>query len=294
MHTPRYILFLLSLSCTLSAQDEPPPVKRKVNIRDLYAGTGAVMQSVKHVTTKEFSMLAPGSVLIPLSNGFDRSDGLNLTVNSLLDVNVGLNFANKQMNYYKPNPQVRIGLAFYSQASLESFYFREDRKAYDTIINLQSGDTAYLDSVISKSLAMEYGSDQLRLDASVIFRTERTRRFSLYTGVGVTAGLTLSAYTNIHYLERRWVVERNKPGVFGDTTAQSDRHERFVNRKGAGVSIYIPMGIDFRIGKRREGLRRLHLFSESRPFIGTTFIPELSRHNTFGLHYWFGIRYTMD
>jgi hypothetical protein len=278
----------------LYAQDQPDSAEHRLAVRDVYFITGAVSQSVHNVSATPFQVLAPSSKLLPLSSSLEGNEGLDISVNSLLDVSLGINFANKHRNYYTPNPQLRIGLALFSQTSLQASFSRQDRKPCDTVVNPQTNQVSYIDSVVDQHLHMEYGSRQLRLDVSLIYRTNRSRRFTLYAGAGITAGFALSAYTAFDYTVRRWTVERNVEGVYGDSIARTEQHEEFDAGQGWGAAIYFPLGVDFRVGRRREGLKRIHLFNELRPFAGTTSIPGLARQNSFGMYYTFGLRYALD
>jgi hypothetical protein len=48
---------------------------------------------------------------------------------------------------------------------------------------------------------MDYSSNQLRLDASLIFRTNADARWSAFAGVGINAGVSLNSNTTIYYHE---------------------------------------------------------------------------------------------
>jgi hypothetical protein len=39
-------------------------------------------------------------------------------------------------------------------------------------------------------------------------------------------------------------------------------------------ALYVPIGVDFRLGKKNEVLRKMHLFFELRPTISVLTIPE--------------------
>jgi hypothetical protein len=77
------------------------------------------------------------------------------------------------------------------------------------------------------------------------------------------------------------------------TTEQGENIvEYFENKMNFSTSIFIPMGVDFRMGKNREFWKRLHLYYEMKPSITYTAIPELKRITTVNLINSFGIKVT--
>ena len=58
-----------------------------------------------------------------------------------------------------------------------------------------------------------------------------------------------------------------------------------------GCSVYVPMGVDFCLGKKREFFKRLHLFGETKPCLNYTRISELKRNSiTAGIKGGIGLR----
>ena len=77
------------------------------------------------------------------------------------------------------------------------------------------------------------------------------------------------------------------------TTEQGENIvEYFQNKMNFSTAIFIPMGVDFRMGKNREFWKRLHLYYEMKPSITYTAIPELKRITTVNLINSFGIKVT--
>lgn len=272
---------MLTLSYSVFGQEQTKMIK-KISIHDIYIQTGLMSEQYTNGTISDFKILAPQSVLLnnDMTN-FSQSSGNGLVSNTTFSVMVGLKFSNKEKTTYKANPLLRLGFSYFSGKSFSGGLSQEVRKAYDTITSSQTGEIAYVDSINTQNYRMNYTSNQLRFDGSVIFRTNPEARWSLFTGIGITAGFSINARTDINYSSYG-----RKETTYADGTTSSSaangysysnnsNFETFRNKSNFGLSTYIPMGVDFRIGKKREFWQRTHLFYELRPGINMTSIPGL-------------------
>lgn len=123
---------------------------------------------------------------------------------------------------------------------------------------------------------MRYSSQQLRLESSVIFRTNPAKRWSLYAGAGLSFGLSYKAETYINYFAYSSV--SGLASEYSGSQNYQSKTEHFKNKMTTSTSLFVPMGVDFRIGKNREFWKRIHLYYEMKPSVTFTSIPEL---NTF-------------
>lgn len=290
-------LFSLTVSISVFAQEQPKSVK-KVAIHDIYIQTGFFSERNTNGTLSDFRPLAPQSVL--LSNNmtdFTGSMGFSLTSNTTSSVMLGLQFSDKQKTIYKANPLLRIGISHFSGTTLTGGLRKEDRKPYDTLMSIQTGQITYVDSITVRSYGMNYSWEQLRLDGSLIFRTNPSSRWSLFTGMGITAGLSLNAHTDIYYSTsgRTETYYGNETNSFrsysGSGNTKTERHR---NKNNFAASIFIPMGFDFRIGRNSEFWKRVHLFYELRPGINITSIPELRTIINSSIQHGLGLRVSWD
>jgi hypothetical protein len=171
---------------------------------------------------------------------------------------------------------LRLGVSYFSTTLLSTDFNKEDRKTYDTLISSQTGQTVYADSVITKMYNMYYSSEQLRLDASLIFRTNPESRWSLFTGIGITAGVSVKASTNIEYSGSDSNEFRYMNGnISTQNWWKTSKTESHKNKNNVTASAFVPIGVDFRLGSKREFWKKIHLFYEMRPGINITSIPEL-------------------
>jgi len=291
------VLLLTGLSPVFAQEEQPKTVKR-ISISDIYIQTGFFLERSTSGTLTDFKTLAPQSVLLNSDfTGYSSSNGLSLTGNTMFSVMLGIQFSDKQKTTYKANPLLRLGVCYLSGTTLTDNLFKEDRQTYDTLTSAQTGQTVYIDSVTTKSSGMNYSSEQLRFDVSLIFRTNPEARWSLYTGIGITAGLSFNANTDIYYSKYDRTETRNPNGNSSSSSYSSyfgsnnnSQTERFRNKNNFGLSTNIPMGVDFRIGKKREFWKRTHLFYELRPGINITSIPELRTIANASLQHGLGLK----
>jgi len=289
---------LIFSSSILFSQEEPDPVKHLFSVRDLYYTSGITLYGFENGTLPEFRKLAPTSSFLnrDLSN-FSEKNGYRVSNGTMISAIAGFNFRNKRKNYYLPSPQVRIGFSYFSSVDITNTLTNNDIRRFDTIV--YNGQSIYLDTVFNSRYKMEHHSKQLRLDLSAIFRTDRTKRWSFYGGIGFTLGGALNSYTNIQFHYTTYVDSVDIAGHPLDKKAikngkDSISSESITNKNGICYSVYFPMGMDFRVGKRSALLRHIHLFYEMRPGFYYLSIPELRHYRSPGMNFGFGMRIAID
>jgi len=283
--------FVLLIACSaVFGQEQKTKAKKKISIHDFYIQTGIFTMRNTSGTLSDFKTLAPQSSILLNNNTVDYSPYNNFRIsgNNVFSMMLGLQFSNKT------NPLLRLGFSYISGINLENSSNRVARKPYDTLTSSQTGQTIYIDSVFTEQYNMKYSSEQLRFDGSLIFRTNPESRWSMFAGIGITAGFSINANTDIFYSN----YSRTETRYTTDSTSTSYNYsgynnmktENFKNKTNFGASAYIPMGVDFRIGKKREFWKRIHLFYELRPCINITSIPELRTSANVGLQHGLGLR----
>jgi len=211
---------------------------------------------------------------------------------------LGIQFSDKPKTTYKANPLLRLGVSYFSGTSLTGSFYKEDRKTCDTLTSTQTGRTVYLDSVTTKSYSMNYSSEQLWFDGSLIFRTNPKARWSLFAGIGITAGFSINANTEIYYSKSDWIAARHPDGnhlfLYFSAGSYDSKEEKYRNKNNFSASTFIPLGINYRIKKNGEFLKPIYLFYELRPGIYITSIPELRTITNANIQHWFGLRVSWD
>lgn len=275
--------------------------EKRILISDVNIQSNLTTQVGIPGSLQDFKGLAPTSALLNSnfsgftnygSNVFSSSNGLNISL--------GLALKNKQKMDYKSKPLLRLGVGYFNQGDFFNYYTKTTSSPYDTLTSTSSGQSIYLDSIHNETYSMNYKSQQLRFDASLIFRTNKDARWSLFGGIGFNAGLSINATTTVSYIttESTTNVNPNNTGSISpimETYATGNKtQESFRNKANVGMSAYLPLGVDFRIGKKREFWKRLHLYYELRPAVSAASIPELRTFTIFTMQQGLGLRITLN
>lgn len=286
---------MLTASFAVSAQEEQPTKIKKIRIHDVSIQGGSFSVPSTKAGLADFKMLFPESDLLNSDmTGFSQSGSFNIMNNSLFSVLIGLQFSNKQKTQYKTNPVFRLGISYFSGSMLHGGLFKTDNKPYDTLTSSQTGQVIYIDSVNNQHYSMNYISEQLRLDGSLIFRTNPLARWSFYAGIGLAAGVSVNAHTEVYYSKYSHTRNRYPNGYTSYahfySSSYTSKTETFRNKTNFVASTYIPMGVDFRIGKKGDLWKRVHLYYELRPSLNVLSIPELRTITDTSLHHALGLR----
>lgn len=240
----------------------------RVRISEVNLYTGFTTYRAEILTLEEAKIFAPGSVLLAQDfSGFSSSSGWSTYTSTNLHGSVGLTFNSK------PNMRLRMGFNYRGITGFYGSNNREDRYTFDTLTSAQTGTQYVLDSVVSRNASWHQTAEHISLDASLIFSTNAEARWSFYGGIGGTIGMAINVGTMISYYE----TYQTPLGLQQVNYSFTSEHEEYRNSGYLVSSVYSPLGIDFRIGQKREFLKMVHLFYEFRPTVFVASIPELDR-----------------
>lgn len=263
------------------------------SVQDVNVQLGFITGGNTRLSLEEFKLFAPKSELLN-NELWEKSDrrGLMVSVKGLFSMQMGIHFGDKQKMKYKSNPFLRLGFTYYSGMSFAGDFELKERHSSDTLQSGQTGQQILIDSITNSTLRCRYRLQQLRLDASLIFRTNPAARWSLYTGLGMTGGLSIKASTDIDYTRSSSTEIIYSDGTSNSHHTYDERYESevFINENISAFSVYLPMGIDFRMGRKKEFWKRLHLFYEIRPGIDFIKIPELGNFSNGSFQNGFGLK----
>jgi hypothetical protein len=255
--------------------------QKNLKISEIHISSGSGSMGTQDGTLSDFAKLAPNSAILGMDlsqltpynfnyyNGFGMNSGSSST-----SLQLGLQCAKM------PKITFRVGLTHVNNFGLlsahGSFY---ESAPYDTLTSSQTGQQTLIDSSHTKSYDMNYSNQQIRLDGALIFRMFPEKRWSLHAGLGASIGMSYRASTSLRYWESS-SINSNTGGYYNE----SGKNETFKNKNSLGAALYIPLGLDFCIGKKREFWMPFHLYAEARPSlnlnsingIGTTFSPGMS------------------
>ncbi len=275
------VLFSVTLASAQETLEENAKKPKKIAIKEVYLSSGFLMERTQSISLENFRNIAPSSVL--LSNDFSDYNNLpghSTSSNSIVALSMGIKFNNNEETSNNNGPTLRIGFNYASNYTYYLSYYKEERKPYDTLVSTQTGQTYYVDSVTNKNYRMSYTTNQLRLETSLIFHTEGNSRWSLFGGLGISAGLSFNNKTSIQYFENG-----NTSTYYGGSNADfytgypynhssARTNENFKNKSGVSAYVFFPMGVDFRIGKNNAFWQKVHFFYELRPSFTFNSMPE--------------------
>jgi hypothetical protein len=271
---------LATLSTAVTAQEQTPQAVSKFKISDAYLQEASFIGKGGVSTLSNFKTLAPQSLLLKNDlSAYSQSGGITSIETLGLSMGLGISLRNKNKTGYNDRTQLRLGIGYYSVTGASAYFSNVTRITYDTLKSATSKEVTYLDSVKHKNYNMNYSSRQLRLDASLIYKSNPDKRWSVFGGIGANASVSLNATTTIGYYEYVGKETKDVNGRTSNSSSYSDfkknKTETFANKTNLSASAYVPMGVDFRLGKKREFWKHAHLFYELRPSIMATTIPEL-------------------
>jgi hypothetical protein len=270
---------------------------KKIKIQDAHVQLGFILQPNAPASLTDFKKLAPNSSLLNENfSNFNQRNTMGTDGNSVFSVMLGLNFLDKEKQLYKSNMQLRLGFNFLGNQGLLNSYYSETRKPYDTLISQQTGQYSTLDSITYQFYGMNYNSKQLRLDGSLIFKTNTEARWGLYGGIGVTFGASINASTNITY-SKYTIAEKQfgtTPSYYNNSNDGIAKSEVYMQKNNIGGSVYLPLGVDFRMGKKKEFWKHTHLHYELRPGINFLSVPELRNYTNTCFQQGIGLRYVWN
>jgi hypothetical protein len=264
-----------------NAQEKTP----RVRISEFHLQTGFQYYPSQTTSLEDFQKLAPNSILLKEDLPSQNSMGYYNGRGNFSSVQLGLTFKNH------PNALLRVGLSNMGVSGLQNSYSKQEYFPYDTLTSSLTGEQTFIDSVSSQSYFMNHSSRQIRLDAALIFRTDASARWSLFAGIGASLGVNYNATTYISYYRNNYINNQNGNSYYnGYSNNGSEKTETFTTKNYLTTTAYIPMGVDFRIGKNKVFWKRLHLYYEIKPSISMTQIPALRTITTVNMTQALGLK----
>jgi hypothetical protein len=296
----KYQLLLLSFLFQYFAfSQENQSIISRVKINEIQTSISYSSDQANSCSLTDFIKLAPLSNLLKInlsnySNNYNEMMPISIPYSLL----ISLKFSDKSRTKFNQNSTVRIGLNYLKKTNLIANYFNSTSNTYDTLTSSQNSQIVYFDSVIENNLKLKHSSENLRFDAAYIYRIRPVSRWSFLTGIGFTLGMVMNSQTSISMNTSNRIetyYSTNPSALFNSyATTYINRSELYKNKNSYGFSAYIPIGIDFRIGKRNDFLNHTHLFYELRADLNVTSIPELRNYINTRTQHGVGIRITFN
>lgn len=272
------VTLFLMLGTVVSAQES------NLILSDFQVTIGTSNMGMTRMTETELKSLLPidSEHLFYLDQDNSRSPLENGVSNSF-GASVMLRF--KEESVVRTNPRVRLGFMHHSFTDRQFHIYQEDVFRIDTLVSSQTGEETYIDSISRSSMNAEYRTQQLRFDASMVFSTAAHSRFSVYTGIGVTLGLSFNNRTHVNLYE-----SLTEQGLVHESVDDHENGTIYNNQGGASYSCYLPLGIEYLLSEEHELWNSISLLLELRPSMDVIEIPELKTYVEGDVQLLFGFR----
>ena len=266
---------------TIYAQQKQLKV-HTINICNLIYNKGVSQDFTRMFSLNDFIKIAPFSDLLKSNyEDFNQYNYGSHWTNSVC-LSAGFQFANKQKTAYRNTPLLRLGINYHRSNDYSSFLDFETENTYEVLASFQYSVSVWFDSIYNKHASMEYSYDQLLLDGAFLLRTNPNKRFSFYTGLGLTAGSSVNTTIGISYGESKhtevsfndgsgYYPQRNYDDIYSN-----EADESFKLRNNKSIGAYIPIAIDYRLGLKKKYWKMIHLFFEARGGINNLCIKQLN------------------
>lgn len=267
--------FVLSVGLSLKAQEETFDFCPENTISISY---GTIAHS-SYGNPTFYEVLTPNSEVLQMALGN------NITASYFVLYEPNTTFSLNWEHLFKANPdtkwsfpsRLRVGFTFANMCGLYSGGYKQEQFPYDTLTST-NGDVYYRDSIHRSTFDMRYCSDEIRLNVVYFVTTNPEKRWSFYSGMGANFGISYNAYAVMKYNEYYDIQEVDE-GVYSSfgsfLNLQDNYSERIQTNNNVNFTVSIPLGVDFRVGKKREFLTHLHLFMEYHPGVNGMFVKDL-------------------
>lgn len=251
---------------------------RVIQIYDWSLNAGISSDYGVEGTTDDFVLLAPQAGLADIVYPTDYTPAYwraGVYMNPAFNASVGVQFYSKKKQAYSKIISARIGLSYNRMTPFAGRIYYDSETTIDTLVSIGTGQTYYLDSIFTESYRMSYNTNAMKVDFSFLLRFNSEGRWSFYTGAGFSGGLSFLATTKIYQFSHVEAEFNDGDDSSSITTVLEFNDDTYKNKIGFNASFYLPVGLDFRLGKESDFWKRAHLFCEMR--IGMSFIsiPEL-------------------
>lgn len=243
----------------------------------------------------DFAPLAPGSsILLKDFSSYESSMGyFNFNYPFSLGMQNSSSFQSLQVGLSLPKCQgtLRLGISNFSNQLMSAYGSYYESHVVDTLISSQNGSMIFVDSAISRNVFGNYNNQQIRIDAAYVWEMNAGERWAFSAGAGLSFGFSYQSQTSLHYTE--YTNSYQGYGSYTGNQTTSHESETYNNPMAWGANIYVPLGINFRLGTKRAFWKPWMIYSELRPQLSFNSIPNSGVKFSPGIGSSSGIRYNI-
>jgi len=184
---------------------------------------------------------------------------------------------------------LRLGFLYQGQGST-AFYMNETAQTglFDTLTSSATGETCLIDSTRRETYFMDTRMEHIGLDVSMVYSTHYLR-LNFFGGFGLTGSASLNSRTMVSHV----AITEFDQDYDTYTLQQNDVIETEIIKHKSTFQglIYIPVGIDLTLGKKRPILAHTSLHLELRPSLKLQQLPDNSVHTSIVSSSFLGFKY---
>lgn len=268
----------------------------QIKLTQVHLSSGAYRQfgfTPSNIT--DFAPLAPGSsILLKDFSNYESSMGYyNFNYPFGMGMQNTSSFQSLQVGLSLPKCQgtLRLGISNFSNQLMSAYGSYYESHVVDTLISSQNGSMTFVDSTISRNVFGNYNNQQIRIDAAYVWEMNAGERWAFSAGAGLSFGLSYQSQTSLHYAE--YTNSYQGYGSYAGNQTTTLESETYKNPMNWGANIYVPLGINFRLGTKRAFWKPWMIYSELRPQLSFNSIPNSGVKFSPGIGSTSGIRYNI-
>lgn len=268
----------------------------QIKLTQVHLSSGAYRQfgfTPSNIT--DFAPLAPGSsILLKDFSNYESSMGYyNFNYPFGMGMQNTSSFQSLQVGLSLPKCQgtLRLGISNFSNQLMNAYGSYYESHVVDTLISSQNGSMTFVDSTISRNVFGNYNNQQIRIDAAYVWEMNAGERWAFSAGAGLSFGLSYQSQTSLHYTE--YTNSYQGYGSYAGNQITTHESETYKNPMNWGANIYVPLGINFRLGTKRAFWKPWMIYSELRPQLSFNSIPNSGVKFSPGIGSTSGIRYNI-
>ena len=288
------LAFTGALCLSAVAQYEPDTLKPLPLVCDVFVLPGGQAESMYAIGLEQWRTLVPKSELLVTDlsdHKYDNHRDRDFARSALFAASISLRMGGAG-RVTRSGAYLRAGFAFQHHAGNDLQLRKETRVPFDTLTSSQTGTSTFIDSLKISTYDLTHEYSQLALDGSVIFMKEYPKRWALYGGGGVQLGFAFDGRARVSHRSERTTDPRiTSPTTSGGPERDLDsEEEEFRTKDDLCFALYVPLGVTYRLAKKRAFWRALNLCYEMRPSFSLGGVPELDPGARVVVGQYFGLR----
>jgi hypothetical protein len=250
---------------------------------------------------QDFQAISNKSLPEITSLGNQSSQRYNGSIGEYFQLNLNFNVNGKNGKKLRGNPLLRMGFSYIPNMNNTLDFQTTNTFAFDTIYTTFQGVTSKqaVDSIAENYTSFSVLSDRLRFSSSILWQTDPSKRWCFFGGIGAGVGFSLNSVFQIKNSHYNYFVRTSTENDFHPLEFNLPRYqsEQITTQKANGwfdATLFTPIGIDFRWGKKENFWYHVHQFIEYSPTVWIQHTKQINTQFAFANTLQLGCRTTLE